>query len=299
MAVAKRLFLFFGVNMLILVTISITMNLLGVQPYLTARGINYTSLLIFCLIWGMGFSMASLALSRIVAKRTMGIRVIDPQTGDAGARDLVNMVHNLARAASLPKMPEVGVYNSPEVNAFATGPTRSRSLVAVSSGLLEKMDRRELEGVLGHEIAHIANGDMVTMTLIQGIINAFVMFFARVAAFFIVSMLRGDRDGGGWGLRMLITIVLEIALSILGFIVVAFFSRMREFRADKGSAQLAGRDSMISALEALGRTTRLVDTRQQSLATLKIAGGKGGGIRALMSTHPPLERRIERLRRMG
>lgn len=298
MAVAKRVFLFFIVNMLILVTISITMSVLGVRPYLTAQGIDYVSLLIFCLIWGMGFSFASLGLSRIMAKRMMGVQVIDPSSGDAGARDLVNMVHNLARAANLPKMPEVGIYNSSEVNAFATGPTRSRSLVAVSTGLLEKMDRRELEGVLGHEVAHIANGDMVTMTLIQGVVNAFVMFFARIIAFFIVSLLRGDREGG-WGLHFMIRIVLEILLSFLGFMVVAFFSRIREFRADKGSAQLAGRDSMISALEALQRTTRLVDTRQKSLATLKIAGGKGGGLRALMATHPPLDRRIERLRRMG
>lgn len=298
MAVAKRVLLFVSVNILILVTISITMSLLGVRPYLSARGIDYRALLIFCALWGMGGAFISLGLSRVMAKWIMKVRVIDPAQADPGARELVNTVHNLARAAGLPKMPQVGVYDSPEVNAFATGPSRSRALVAVSTGLLRRMDRQQVEGVLGHEIAHVANGDMVTMTLIQGVINVFVMFFARIIAFAVAQFLRGDDERGpSFMLQWILTIVLEIALSILGAIVVAFFSRWREFRADAGGARFAGREAMISALEELKRTTQLVDTRQKALATLKISGGKRQGLAFLFATHPPLDERIERLRR--
>jgi heat shock protein HtpX len=296
MGVAKRITLFFAVNLLILITISLTMSLLGLRPYLTAQGIDYRSLMVFCVLWGMGASLISLALSRKMAKWTMGVKVIDPNTADPAARQLVADVHNLARAAGLPKMPEVGIYDSQEVNAFATGPTRARALVAVSTGILRRMDRRELEGVLGHEITHVANGDMVTMTLIQGVINAFVMFFARIIAFALAQFLRRDDSGPSFAIQWMLTMVLEIALSILGFIVVAFFSRIREFRADAGGARLAGRDSMVAALEALKRSTGLVDNRQASLATLKIAGGKGPGLRMLFATHPPLDERIARLR---
>jgi heat shock protein HtpX len=296
MGVAKRIFLFFAVNLLILITISVTMSLFGLQPYLNAQGIDYRSLMVFCVLWGMGASLISLALSRKMAKWTMGVKVIDPNTTDPAARQLVADVHNLARAAGLPKMPEVGIYDSPEVNAFATGPTRARALVAVSTGILRRMDRRELEGVLGHEITHVANGDMVTMTLIQGVINAFVMFFARVIAFAVAQFLRRDDSGPSFMIQMMLTIVLEIAFSVLGYMVVAFFSRIREFRADAGGARLAGRDTMISALEALKHTTGLVDNRKEALATLKIAGGKGPGLRMLFATHPPLDERIARLR---
>ncbi len=297
MAMAKRVSLFLAVNILILITISITMSLLGVQPYLRGYGIDYRSLMVFCLIWGMGGAFISLAMSRGIAKWTMGVKVVPENTADPAARDLVNTVHTLARAAGLPKMPEVGIYNSQEVNAFATGPSKSRALVAVSTGLLQRMDRSEMEGVLGHEISHVANGDMVTMTLVQGVINAFVLFFARVIAFAIVQAMRGRDDrGGGWGLQFIITIVLQIVLSILGAMVVAAFSRWREFRADAGSARLAGRQNMISALEALRRTTQLVDTRQQAVATLKISGTMRRGLARLFATHPPLEERIARLR---
>ena len=199
-------------------------------------------------------------------------------------------VHRLAQAANLPEMPEVGWYPSPEVNAFATGPTKSRALVAVSAGLLEKMDRAEVEGVLGHEIAHIANGDMVTMTLVQGVINALVMFLARVIAFFLANRGRDSNAAPSY----FVVFILEIALSALGMIAVAAFSRYREYRADAGGAELAGRQKMISALEALQRTTRLVDlTGKESLATLKISGKRKF---SLFSTHPPLEERIARLK---
>src|SRR3989339_1813106 len=183
MRIAKRIFLFMAVNVLILLTLSITLNILGVRPYLNANGIDYGALMTFCLVWGIGGAFISLGLSRIMAKWMMGVQVIPPNTSDPALSSLVQTVHNLAKAAGLPKMPEVGYYNSPEINAFATGPTKSRALVAVSAGLLESMDRAQLEGVLAHEISHIANGDMVTMTLLQGVINAFVMFLARVIAF--------------------------------------------------------------------------------------------------------------------
>jgi heat shock protein HtpX len=227
----------------------------------------------------------------------MGVKLIDPNAPGAQG-ELVRTVHNLARAARLPAMPEVGIYESPEVNAFATGPTKKRALVAVSSGLLQKMNRDEVEGVLAHEVAHIANGDMVTMTLIQGIVNAFVMFFARIIAFAIGQALASrsdDRDSRPSPmLNYLIIMVLEIVFSILGMIVVAFFSRWREYRADTGGATLAGRQKMISALQSLQRTFDRVDTEHSSLATLKI-NGKTSSFAKLFSTHPPLEERIRKL----
>jgi len=292
MAWVKRIFLFAIVNLLILVTISIFLNLLGVQPYLRAYGLDYRQLMIFCLVWGMGGAFISLALSRVMAKWMMGVQVIDPQTTQPELAALVNLVHSLAQRAKLPRMPEVGIYGSGELKAFATGPTKARALVAVSTGLLQSMDRDQVEGVLGHELTHVSNGDMVTMTLLQGIINAFVMFFARVIAFAVSQALRQDNR------RMvtyLLTVVLEIALSILGFMVVAAFSRWREFRADHGGAELAGRQKMIEALQALQRNLGLQHRDEApAIQTLKISG-KQGGFLALMATHPPLEERIKRL----
>lgn len=294
MRMAKRVVLFLAVNVLILVTLSFTLNLLGVQPYLSARGIDYKALMLFCLVWGMGGAFISLGLSRIMAKWMMGVVVVDPGTSDPALARLVQTVHNLARAANLPAMPEVGYYPGPEINAFATGPTRSRALVAVSAGLLEAMDWEQIEGVLAHEIAHVANGDMVTMTLVQGIINAFVMFLARVIAFFIANRGRSSDDNAAPSYFLIMA--LEIALSALGMLVVSAFSRLREYRADSGGAQLAGREKMISALEGLRRAVNYADlTGKESLATLKIAG-KPRGLMALFSTHPPLEERIERLK---
>ena len=294
MAFAKRTMIFLGVNALILLTLSFTLNLLGIGHYFTARGIDFRSLLIFCLVWGMGGAFISLALSRVMAKWMMGVKVIDPNTNEPALRELVATVHRLASAAGLPEMPEVGWYPSPEVNAFATGPTRSRALVAVSAGLLERMDRSAVEGVLGHEIAHVANGDMVTMTLVQGVINALVMFLARVIAFFLAN--RGRSSDSSAAPSYFIIFILEIALSALGMIAVAAFSRYREYRADAGGAELAGREKMIGALEALRRTTALVDlTGKESLATLKISGKRKF---SLFATHPPLDERIARLKAM-
>ena len=284
----KRVSLFLAVNLLVVVTISVVLQVLGVGPYLSARGMDYRSLAVFCLVWGMGGAFISLGLSRIMAKWSMGVKVLDPRSGDA----LVKTVHDLARRAGLPEMPEVGIYDSPEPNAFATGPTKSRSLVAVSTGLLESMNKNELEGVLAHEIAHVANGDMVTMTLVQGVINAFVMFLARAIAFALSQS--SDRDSRR-STNMMTVFALEIAFGFLGMIVVAWFSRLREFRADAGSARLGGREKMIAALQALQRRFEPSDA-QEAYATLKIAGGRTGFM-ALVSTHPPLSERIAALRK--
>jgi heat shock protein HtpX len=295
----KRIFLFVLTNILVMATISIVISVLGIQPYLSASGIDYQSLMAFCAVWGMGGSFISLLMSKTMAKWMMGVSIIDPNTTDPNGRDLVALVHRLAMGAKLPAMPEVGVYDSPEVNAFATGPSRGNALVAVSTGLLNQMGRRELEGVLGHEISHVANGDMVTMTLIQGVVNAFVMFFARIAAYAVSNLMRSEDDDRrpSYMVQHLLVFVFDILFGILGSIVVCAFSRHREFRADKGGATLAGREKMIGALQALQRTSEMVDTRQAAFQSLKIAGAPKG-IVGLLMTHPPLEVRIERLRLM-
>jgi heat shock protein HtpX len=286
---AKRIVLFLITNILVMLTITILVQVLGLGRGLGGGG--YAGLMIFCLVWGMAGSFISLALSRVMAKRMMGVQVIDPNTSDSTERTLVEIVHGLARGARLPAMPEVGIYDSPEVNAFATGPTKSRALVAVSSGLLGRMNRDEVEGVLGHEITHVANGDMVTMTLLQGVVNAFVLFFARVIAFAVSQNVREESRGM---VNFLVVIVLQIVLSLLGAIVVAAFSRWREFRADHGGATLAGTPKMIAALERLQRNAEMVDTSHEALATLKIAGAPSRFM-ALLASHPPLEERIARL----
>jgi len=298
MAYMKRIFLFLAVNILVVLTISITLNLLGVRPYLDARGIDYQSLLIFCAVWGFMGAFISLALSRVMAKMAMGVQVIDPQAARGEEKELVNMVYRLAQKAGLTTMPQVGIYQSPEVNAFATGPSKSRSLVAVSTGLLQRMDGPAVEGVLGHEIAHVANGDMVTMTLLQGVINTFVMFFSRIAAWALSNAMAGDRDRDRspppwvyYGTQF----AFEILFSLLGAMVVAAFSRMREFRADRGGAMFAGRDKMIHALQSLKGTLERVDESHPAMASFKISG-KPRGLLALLATHPSLETRIERLR---
>lgn len=295
----KRIVLFLIVNILTILTISLILNILGVQPYLQSYGIDYGSLMAFCLIWGMGGSFVSLLLSKFLAKMMMGVQVIDPRTAEGRMAELVQTVHQLARSAGLTTMPEVGIYESPELNAFATGPTKSSALVAVSSGLLARMNRQELEGVLGHELSHVANGDMVTMTLVQGIVNAFVMFLSRVLAFAISAALRGDRDDNrdrGPGMSFyLIQFMLEMVFMVLGSIVVSWFSRWREFRADAGGARVAGRNEMIGALRALQRSYEGLDSDQpRAFASLKMSG-RSGGFLALFASHPSLEERIARL----
>jgi len=296
--VLKRIFLFIAVNILVVLTISITLQVLGVRPYLDANGIDYMALLTFCGIVGFTGAFISLALSRVMAKMMMGVQVIDPsRPGSSAERDLLAKVHRLAQKAGLPAMPEVGIYNSPEVNAFATGPTKARSLVAVSSGLLQRMDDAAVEGVLAHEVTHIANGDMVTMTLLQGVVNTFVMFFARIAAWG-VSQAMSSRDSDSNPSPMIhffAVIVFEILFSLLGAIVVAAYSRRREFRADKGGAWLAGREKMIHSLETLKASIGVVDDRTQRVEALKISG-KSGGLMSLLASHPDLDVRIQALR---
>lgn len=293
MKIAKRVFLFVTVNILIIATISIATSLLGIQPYLEAKGINYQSLLIFCVLWGFGGALISLALSKVMAKWMMGVQIIEPNTTNPELRHIVSKVHSFARKAGIEKMPEVGYYEADDLNAFATGPTKNRSLVAVSTGLLRNMSEKELDGVLAHEVAHIANGDMVTMTLVQGIVNAFVMFFARVIAFFASQFVAEEKRH--W-VQFGVVIALEIVLGILGMMVVAFVSRMREYRADNGGALLSSDDNMISALEKLKLNQQLPPSDDQpAIASLKISG-KAGGFLKLFSTHPDLDDRIHRLK---
>ena len=278
----KRVTLFLVTNLLIVFTITLILSVLGVRP-----GEGLEGLALFSFIYGMGGAFISLQMSRWIAKRVTGVHLVDGRTGRQELDWLHLTVERLTRQANLP-MPEVGVYESPEVNAFATGPSKRRSLVAVSSGLLRSMRQNEIEGVLAHEVAHIANGDMVTMTLLQGIINAFVIFFARVIASFL---RRSDDEGPNY----LVIFALQFALGILGSLVTAWFSRMREFRADAGGATLAGRENMVGALRRLMANRELVDTSHQALATMKINGARNWMI--LFSTHPPLEQRIAVLER--
>jgi heat shock protein HtpX len=294
---AKRILLFLAVNFLVVITISVLLQVLGIRPYLQANGIDYGSLMAFCLVWGMGGAFISLLLSKVMAKMSMGVQTIDPNTTDPAGQRLVQTVGQLARGAGIP-MPEVGVYASDDLNAFATGPSKRSALVAVSSGLLRRMDRAEVEGVLGHEITHVANGDMVTMTLLQGVVNAFVMFFARAIAWAVASsMRRNDDEDVSYGIVFAVQIVLEIAFMILGSIVVAWFSRWREFRADAGGARLAGRESMVRALEALRRDVENVPQTSSALAAFRI--NDTSAFARLFASHPPLEERIARLRGMA
>ena len=275
---AKRVVLFLLTNLAVVLSVSIILSLLGVQP----GGIE--GLAVFSLVWGMGGAFISLQLSRWIAKRATGLQLVNGRTGQQELDWVYSTVERLARQANLP-MPEVGVYNSAEVNAFATGPSKSRSLVAVSTGLLRSMRPNEVEGVLAHEVAHIANGDMVTMTLLQGVINAFVIFFARI----IASMMSRGNERPSY----LVIFALEIGLGLLGSVITAWFSRMREFRADAGGAHLAGRENMVGALRRLMANRELVDPSHQALATMKINGTRGWMM--FFSTHPPLEQRIAAL----
>ena len=286
----KRIFLFVLTNLAIVLTLSIVVSLLGLDRGISADGINIGALAVFCFIYGMGGAFISLQISRWVAKRATGVQLVDGRTGQPELDWLYETVGRLTRQANLP-MPEVGVYDSPEVNAFATGPSKSRSLVAVSSGLMRGMRRDEVEGVLAHEVAHIANGDMVTMTLLQGLVNAFVMFAARIVAHLMTRGGDGRQSNGG--MYFLIVIVLQIAFGFLGMLITSWFSRQREFRADYGGGRLAGRDKMIAALRRLQANKALIDTRHETLATMKISGAGRWGV--FFSTHPPLETRIAAL----
>jgi len=292
----KRIGLFLLTNILVIATISIVLSLFGVHGYLTKHGIDYKALMIFCAAWGMGGAFISLLISRWMAKFQLGVKVINPQNATGEPAWLVSMVHRLAQQAGIKKMPEVGIYDSPELNAFATGPSKNKSLVAVSSGLLNNMTHDEIEGVLGHEITHVTNGDMVTMMLIQGVVNAFALFLSRIIAYAISAAISRDNDGISYLVYFALTILFDILFTILGSIVTASFSRWREYRADAGGARLAGRGKMINALERLKAGVEIQDPRAPALQTMKISGlNKGLGIVALFASHPPLNQRIKRL----
>lgn len=286
----RRIGLFLITNILVLLVLGVVLSVTGLDTGISAYGLNLGALLVFSALFGFGGALISLGLSRWVAKRVFGVVVIQPNTSDPTERWLLDSVASMARSAGLPTTPEVGIYHSHEVNAFATGPSRSRSLVAVSTGLLAALDRREVEGVLGHEVAHIANGDMVTMTLLQGVLNTFVIFLSRVLGFLIGRAVGGRGEGL---IRLLAILVLQVLFGILASLVVAAFSRAREFRADAGGARLAGRDAMVGALQRLRMHSAMVDNGQPAFASMKIHGLPGWA--RWFSTHPPLEERIARL----
>ena len=287
----KRILLFIATNIAVIVLLNITLRLLGVDRMLNAQGgMGFTGLLIFAAVIGFGGAFFSLAISKWSAKTMTGARVIDrPSTGTE--QWLVQTVQQQAQAAGI-GMPEVAIFDSPEPNAFATGPTRNNSLVAVSTGLFRHMSRQEIEAVLGHEVSHVANGDMVTMTLLQGVVNTFVVFLARVIGNLVDRTVLRNEEGHGVG-YFITTLVAEIVLGILASIIVAWFSRQREYRADAGGARLAGRSSMIAALERL-RQAHEESHLPDQLAAFGISG-RAGRFGQLFISHPPLEERIRAL----
>ena len=287
--------LFLGTNLAVILVASMTFRLLGFESILYNNGVdlNLQALLVFCALFGFGGSLISLMLSKKIAKWSTKAQIIE-QPGNQSEKWLVDTVARLSEKAGI-GMPDVAVFPSPEPNAFATGASRNKALVAVSVGLLENMNRDEVEEVLGHEIGHVANGDMVTLTLIQGVVNTFVMFLARIAGFFVDRVILKNERGLGIG-YWVTTIITEIILAILASAIVAWFSRRREFRADIAGAELAGKDKMISALERLRRSQDVPSTMPESLVAFGISSGKLQGLRAMFSSHPPLEDRINALR---
>ena len=291
----KRIVLFLATNLAVVLVLTVAAHLLGLDTWLAMHGTSLGGLAVFALFWGFGGSFISLALSKWMAKRSMGVRVIG-QSGDPTEQWLLAVVQRHAQAAGV-GMPEVGIFDSPEPNAFATGANRNAALVAVSSGLLQRMNREEITAVLGHEMTHVANGDMVTLTLIQGVVNTFVIFLSRIIGNIVDRALFRSDDGRGIAYFASV-IVSQILLGILASMIVMWFSRWREFRADRGGAQLAGRSNMIDALEELKRVHEPLPTRQ--LAAFGIAGGDAGrGLRRLFMSHPPLDERIAALRALS
>ncbi len=296
MGFLKRIFVFLTINILVISTISLVMYVTGLDRYMYSYGVGYDGLLLTCFVWGMAGAFISLLMSRFIAKIAMRIQIIQPNTSSIDHRELLQTVYTLAQRAGIKKMPEVGIYQSNEINAFATGPTRNRALVAVSSGLVSRMNKSQIEGVLGHEIAHVANGDMVTMTLVQGIVNSFVLFASHIIVRILDQVLR-DREGRGGLSGFSHYFAFQLVSGVLSFLaypVIAFVSRYREYRADAGGARLAGFDKMVGALKALKGTEDYVDITHASVSTLKISGKKSKFMQ-LMSTHPDLEDRIRRL----
>ncbi|MYJ94242.1 MAG: protease HtpX [Proteobacteria bacterium] len=291
----KRIALFIATNMAILVVLTIAMQLLGIESLLNEQGtqLDIQSLLIFSAVIGFAGSFISLAISKWSAKRLTGARVITSPRNET-ERWLVNPVQRQAQTAGI-GTPEVAIYDSPDINAFATGANRNNALVAVSTGLLGRLSRGELEAVLGHEVSHVANGDMVTLTLIQGVVNTFVIFFSRIIGFLVDRLIFRTERGYGPGF-FIASIVAQIVLGILASTIVMWFSRRREFRADQGGAQLAGRQNMINALERLRRAHE-PSALPESMRAMGISSSRAVGLKRLFMSHPPLEERIAALKR--
>lgn len=293
----RRVLLFLATNLAVVLVLSVVANLLGADRWLLAQGsgIDLQALLIFSAVFGFGGAFISLAMSKMMAKWSMRVQVIDAPSSEESAW-LLSTVQKHATRAGI-GMPEVGIFDAPDMNAFATGMSKNSALVAVSTGLLHRMPRNEVDAVIGHEIGHVANGDMVTLTLIQGVVNTFVMFLSRALAFVIENFISrrgdGERSSGGGMVYFLIVMVLQMVFGILASMIVMWFSRAREYRADAAGADLAGRQNMIAALERL-RRDQFPSDMPQSLAAFGIHPGQGG-LTALLRSHPPLEERIARL----
>jgi heat shock protein HtpX len=289
----KRVFLFLATNLAVIAVLSVTLRVLGVDRILDEQGVglNIGNLLVFATVFGFGGALISLAISKWTAKRMMGVRVIE-QPSNATETWLVATVQRQAQAAGI-GMPEVGIFDSPDMNAFATGARRNHALVAVSTGLLRSMSKEEAEAVLAHEVSHVANGDMITLALIQGVVNTFVIVISRVIGHTIDRVVFKTERGHGPAFWVTVVIA-ELVLGILASMIVMWFSRQREFRADRGGAQLANRDAMIAALERLrrGEPQALPD----QMAAFGISGARSGGIKRFFMSHPPLEVRIAALR---
>jgi len=285
-----RILLFLGTNMAILLLVSIIIQVFGVDQWLyNSTGLNYGSLLLFCAVFGMGGSMVSLLMSKTMAKRSMGVRIIS-QPQNSTEQWLFDTVQQQAQEVGI-TMPEVGIFPSEAANAFATGASKNKALVAVSEGLLYSFDKEAVKAVMGHEMAHVANGDMVTMSLLQGVLNTFVLFFARIVGHIIDRTVFKNERGNGIG-SFLISMVAQVVFGFLASIIVCWFSRYREFRADEGGAALAGRDNMILALQSLQRDDQPVQMTEQ----LAAFGIRSANLKALFATHPPLEKRIAHLK---
>ncbi len=289
----KRIVLFLATNFAILIVMSFTLRLLGVERILDEQGtgLDFNALLIFSAVFGMAGSIISLLISKWMAKKTTGARVIE-QPRNETENWLLNTVHRQARTAGI-GMPEVAIYPSPDINAFATGANRNNALVAVSTGILENMTHDELEAVLGHEVSHVANGDMITLSLIQGVVNTFVIFFSRVIGHLVDRVVFKVERGHGpafW----ITAIIAEMVLAVLASIIVFWFSRQREFRADAGGAGLAGKQKMINALKRL-QIAHMPSQLPDSMAAFGIRGGISHGLKRLFMTHPPIEERIAAL----
>jgi len=290
----KRIVLFVLTNLAVILVLSVVARLTGLDTWLTLHGSSLGGLLVFAALFGFMGSFISLALSKTMAKMSMGVRVIG-SSADPTEQWLLTVVQQHAQRVGV-GMPEVGIFEFPEPNAFATGANRNAALVAVSTGLLQRMSRNQIEAVLGHEMTHVANGDMVTMALLQGVLNTFVIFLARVIGSIVDRAVFRDEDGRGIA-SFLTILVLQLVLGFLASLILLWFSRRREFRADRGGAELAGTGNMIAALEELKRVHEPLPARQ--LAAFAIAGGGARGFARLLMDHPPLDERIAALRALG